>query len=239
MALHLGLSPKHASTVPLVLNLSTGNISPQFHVVFDDWFTTVDSREESTEDSIDSTKWTDLFLNERFSIEFDGDDPIELEDEWLSDLEKAERHEKAVARIQSNRPLPNDMPPVTPDLPKDPSRPVAPPSGKPPSMASSSLIHAPSAPADAPPASLAPSAPAIAPAVPRTAPPAVPPAASPPAPPPLQREPQQHVNRGSPPSAPRQLRSQAMKLRSGRTVGRSFKGLLNTLTDLLQCTACQ
>ena len=46
-------------------------------------------------------------------------------------------HEKAVAQIQSNWLLPSDMPPVTPDLPKDPSRPVAPPSGKPPSMASS------------------------------------------------------------------------------------------------------
>ena len=37
----MGLSPDHASTVPLVLNLDTGAITPQFHVVFDDWFTTV------------------------------------------------------------------------------------------------------------------------------------------------------------------------------------------------------
>ena len=37
----MGLSPYHASTVPLVLNLDTGAITPQFHVVFDDWFTTV------------------------------------------------------------------------------------------------------------------------------------------------------------------------------------------------------
>ena len=37
----MGLSPDHASTVPLVLNLGTGAITPQFHVVFDDWFTTV------------------------------------------------------------------------------------------------------------------------------------------------------------------------------------------------------
>ena len=31
--LYLGMSPRHASTVPLVLNLQTGHISPQFHVV--------------------------------------------------------------------------------------------------------------------------------------------------------------------------------------------------------------
>ena len=37
----MGLSPDHASTVPLVLNLDTGAITPQFHVAFDDWFTTV------------------------------------------------------------------------------------------------------------------------------------------------------------------------------------------------------
>ena len=198
--------------------------------MFDNWFTTVDSREESPDDSINSAKWTDLFSNGRFFIEFDGDDPIELEDERLSDLEKAERHEKAITRIQFNWPLPSDMPPVNPDLPKDPSRPVALPSGKPPSMASSFLIPAPSASVDAPPASLAHSSPVITAAVPRTAPPAVPPAASLLAPPHLQRKPRQHVNRGSPLLAPQQLRSQAIKLQSGRTVGGSFKGLLITLT---------
>ncbi|KAL7579713.1 hypothetical protein ACA910_021857 [Epithemia clementina (nom. ined.)] len=37
----VGLSPTHATNVPLVLNLQTGAITPQFHVVFDDWFATV------------------------------------------------------------------------------------------------------------------------------------------------------------------------------------------------------
>ncbi len=36
----LGLSPNHASSVPLVLSTTTGLISPQFHVVYDDYFTT-------------------------------------------------------------------------------------------------------------------------------------------------------------------------------------------------------
>ena len=56
MALHVGLLPKHASTVPLVLNLLTGNISPQFHVVFNNWLTTVDSSKEFPDDSTDSAK---------------------------------------------------------------------------------------------------------------------------------------------------------------------------------------
>jgi len=51
--LHLGWSPLHSSTVPLVLNLSTGHVSPQFHVVFDDWFSTVSSQDEDLVDKIE------------------------------------------------------------------------------------------------------------------------------------------------------------------------------------------
>jgi hypothetical protein len=38
---NMGLSKKHASTVPLVLNPETGYITPQYHVVFDDWIATL------------------------------------------------------------------------------------------------------------------------------------------------------------------------------------------------------
>ena len=41
VGVYLGQSPHHASNVALVLNLKTGLVSPQFHVVFDDNFTTV------------------------------------------------------------------------------------------------------------------------------------------------------------------------------------------------------
>jgi hypothetical protein len=38
----MGLSSKHASMVPLVLNPVSGAITPTFqHVVFDDWFAAV------------------------------------------------------------------------------------------------------------------------------------------------------------------------------------------------------
>jgi hypothetical protein len=37
----MGLSKKHATTVPLALNPEKGYIIPQYYVVFDDWFATV------------------------------------------------------------------------------------------------------------------------------------------------------------------------------------------------------
>ncbi len=40
VGVYLGLSLNHASSVPLVLSTTTGLISPQFHVVYDDYFTT-------------------------------------------------------------------------------------------------------------------------------------------------------------------------------------------------------
>jgi hypothetical protein len=48
---YLGHSPDHASNVALVLSLTTGLISPQYHVIFDDDFSTIDfirSKKEPT-----------------------------------------------------------------------------------------------------------------------------------------------------------------------------------------------
>jgi len=41
LGIYIGHSPCHAGTVPLVLNPRTLHVSPQFHVAFDDHFTTV------------------------------------------------------------------------------------------------------------------------------------------------------------------------------------------------------
>jgi hypothetical protein len=43
LGLFLGFSNLHSSQVPLVLNVATGHISPQFHVIFDNKFETVNS----------------------------------------------------------------------------------------------------------------------------------------------------------------------------------------------------
>eukprot|EP00978_Attheya_sp_CCMP212_P026824 scaffold88955_cov24-Attheya_sp.AAC.1 len=37
----VGFSPDHSSTIGLIRNVSTGYVSPQFHVVYDDYFTSV------------------------------------------------------------------------------------------------------------------------------------------------------------------------------------------------------
>ena len=39
--IYMGNSPMHASMVPLILNPDTGALLSAFHVVFDDWFTTI------------------------------------------------------------------------------------------------------------------------------------------------------------------------------------------------------
>ena len=44
MGMFVGFSPEHSSLVPLVLKLCTGSITPQYHVVFDDKFETVPSK---------------------------------------------------------------------------------------------------------------------------------------------------------------------------------------------------
>ena len=45
VGLYLGHSPMHAKTVALVLNLTTGLVSPQFHIKYDDFFETVNKSE--------------------------------------------------------------------------------------------------------------------------------------------------------------------------------------------------
>ncbi|KAL7524937.1 hypothetical protein ACHAXR_002552, partial [Thalassiosira sp. AJA248-18] len=52
LGMFVGFSQVHSSLVPLVLNVKTGKISPQYHVVFDDKFATVNSL--PTEDSIEA-----------------------------------------------------------------------------------------------------------------------------------------------------------------------------------------
>ena len=41
LGLYLGNSPKHARSVSQVLNLDTGRVSPQFHVIYDKFFETI------------------------------------------------------------------------------------------------------------------------------------------------------------------------------------------------------
>jgi hypothetical protein len=83
----MGISPNHASSVHLVRNLQTGSITPQYHLVFDDFFETVFSEGEQ-----EPTVWPDLVVFQSFTNDFDDDDyRPELADEWLNPVELKER----------------------------------------------------------------------------------------------------------------------------------------------------
>jgi hypothetical protein len=71
--LNMGLLAKHASTVPLVLNLDSGYINSQFNIVFDDWFVTVAASMESLPD-LSSPEWSRMFGDSTFQFSFDGED---------------------------------------------------------------------------------------------------------------------------------------------------------------------
>mgnify|MGYP003332623125 CR=1 FL=1 len=56
----MGQSPNHAGSVPLILILATGNITPQWNVVLDDWFATVPASVDKLPD-FHLDKWTKMF----------------------------------------------------------------------------------------------------------------------------------------------------------------------------------
>jgi hypothetical protein len=84
----MGLIRQHASEVPRVLNLSTGSITTQYHVVFDDLFTTVSSVDRDHEPL---HHWEDLCLENSTQITVDGP-PECLADEWLTRTELDMKH---------------------------------------------------------------------------------------------------------------------------------------------------
>ena len=71
----LGYSPDHASSVALILNRSTGKISPQFHCLFDDFFQTVRGVEDPAEIDLHSIDWDDFISVVGTDKFFDEDEP--------------------------------------------------------------------------------------------------------------------------------------------------------------------
>jgi hypothetical protein len=62
LEIFLGFSTLHSSQVPIVMNVDTGKISPQFHIIFDDKFKTVVSM--SSGDSL-GDQWKAIFCLDR------------------------------------------------------------------------------------------------------------------------------------------------------------------------------
>jgi len=76
LGIYVGHSPSHAGSVALVLNPRTGHVSPQFHVVFDDHFTTVPFMEKNEV----PPHWSKLIEN---SSEKVTEEHYELAKTWL------------------------------------------------------------------------------------------------------------------------------------------------------------
>ncbi len=74
--MHLGVSPSHSDTVGRILNLRTGAISCQYHMVFDEQFSTVFG--QVTDDVIDPQLWDTLLKRgseENYLDKHDSKDP--------------------------------------------------------------------------------------------------------------------------------------------------------------------
>ena len=76
IGVYLGHSPFHAGSVALVWNPTTGRVSPQYHVVFDDDFTTVPYMEAGTI----PPNWEELV---KYSSELSTTEDVDLADAWL------------------------------------------------------------------------------------------------------------------------------------------------------------
>eukprot|EP00804_Cyclotella_cryptica_P010321 CCRYP_012254-RA/>CCRYP_012254-RA protein AED:0.10 eAED:0.03 QI:0/0/0/1/1/1/3/0/1268 len=88
----VGFSPHHSTSVPLILNPRTQHISPQFHVIFDDVFTTVPSL---TNESERDHHFEQLFSTSRECYVDPSDitpNSKLLDDQWLSPSDLASRN---------------------------------------------------------------------------------------------------------------------------------------------------
>lgn len=84
----VGFSKLHSSLIGLILNRTTGSITAQFHLVFDDSFSTVHSDEDTVPDT-----WNHLITrpSARLHAELDDDEYSDLSDEWLTPDERIAR----------------------------------------------------------------------------------------------------------------------------------------------------
>ena len=96
-AVYLGKSSHHASNVAWVLNLKTGHISPQYHLVFDDSFTTVGTQKTNTLPD----NWDVLYRYHRSYVNFDTENTWKLGPDW--DLDERSTPYKGTAVYRKAR----------------------------------------------------------------------------------------------------------------------------------------
>jgi hypothetical protein len=124
--MNMGLLAKHASTVPLVLNLDTGYINIHFNIIFDDWFATVAASVDTLPD-LNSPEWAEMFGESTFQFEFDEDDVKDTIDlnRYLPEALARSHHAVARAMDQYRPDVPLSIPPpVAESLLSPPTPPI-------------------------------------------------------------------------------------------------------------------
>jgi hypothetical protein len=75
----MGVSPVHAENIGIVRNLWTGYLSPQYHLIFDDWFETVYANGETVPES-----WDSMCIFEHFETAFEEGEAPTLGPKWYT-----------------------------------------------------------------------------------------------------------------------------------------------------------
>lgn len=70
----------------------------RFHVVIDDWFTTIWNA-VTDDDAVDPEKQADIFSLSQFQVFFKEDDQINFDDEWLTLDELQKQNEEQTQQI--------------------------------------------------------------------------------------------------------------------------------------------
>ena len=100
--------PDHASTVALVLKPNTGSITPQYHVVFDDWFATIATHVEDLPD-FNAEEWACMFGTSVHQYPLDEDALCAIAEQEVVDSEAPpplrERVAEAMNRVAPTQPL--------------------------------------------------------------------------------------------------------------------------------------
>ena len=102
---YLGKSLSHSNSVGLILNPETGHISPQFHVVYDELYSTVFGR--ITDEVFDTAGWNQL-------LELQGEENL-LDDHDLDDpavLSRAKEMYRDYSELDPDLPVPREPPPA-------------------------------------------------------------------------------------------------------------------------------
>ena len=113
----LGRSLKHASNIALIQNLNTGFVLAQFHVVYDDFYTTLSNSNENKSHET----WPFLFDTSRELLVDESDQLPLLHDSWLDtqELEQRNRSRRLSNRLRPQPYATSTLPvavPVSPEL---------------------------------------------------------------------------------------------------------------------------